>query len=194
LAREGMRSVDGRNKPFRRKSKNSRITSQGGGHDGKNVSGGAEYCETKACADAQPPAGAMGWKEMYLKEDWWAIYLGLGIVVAAIASFHSGGSSIKLLGVLPPAWTNLAQLGDHFATHIGWYFLQFVVWIVIFGISTSIMGFKQSEYIPSFMFLYVLSIITFIIGQFKPITTLALKPLWLPFCTLNNTAGIGRTR
>jgi uncharacterized integral membrane protein (TIGR00698 family) len=137
---------------------------------------GTEYCETKACADTPRPAGAMGWKEMYLKEDWWAIYLGLGIIVAAIAFFYSGGSFIKALGVLPPAWTNLGQLGQHFATHMGWYFLQFVVWMLIFGISTSIMGFKQAEYLPSFVFLYVLSIITFIIGQFKPINHIGFEP------------------
>ena len=37
----------------------------------------------------------MGWKELYLKEDWWAIYLGLGIVVAAIAFFYAGNPSEK---------------------------------------------------------------------------------------------------
>ncbi|MFZ6016606.1 MAG: hypothetical protein ACOYU0_03125 [Nitrospirota bacterium] len=32
----------------------------------------------------------MGWKELYLKEDWWAIYLGVGIVIVAIAFFYGG--------------------------------------------------------------------------------------------------------
>ena len=32
----------------------------------------------------------MGWKELYLKEDWWAIYLGLGVVIVAIAFFYAG--------------------------------------------------------------------------------------------------------
>ena len=35
--------------------------------------------------EAQPPS--MGWKELYLKEDWWAIYLGLGIVVGCAHRF-----------------------------------------------------------------------------------------------------------
>ncbi len=113
----------------------------------------------------------MGWKELYLKEDWWAIYLGLGIVIAAIAFFYGGNPSLKSLSVLPPAWTDFGKLIEHFSTKIGWYALQFVFWLVIFSISTRILGFKQSEYIPSFIFLYILSIITFIIGEYKPLTT-----------------------
>ena len=43
-----------------------------------------DYCETKACGDeaSQNPLH-MGWKELYFKEDWWAIWLGIGIVVIA---------------------------------------------------------------------------------------------------------------
>ena len=113
----------------------------------------------------------MGWKELYLKEDWWAIYLGLGIVIAAISFFYSGNPFLKSLSVLPPAWTDFGKLVEHFSTNIGWYALQFIFWFIVFSISTKILGFKQSEYIPSFIFLYVLSIITFIIGEYKPLTS-----------------------
>ena len=99
----------------------------------------------KSTSEAPEKPAAMGWKEMYLKEDWWAIYLGLGIVVAAIAFFIGGGTFMKSLAVLPPAWSSLSQLGGHFAANISWYVLQFIVWLVIFGFSTRIMGFKQSE-------------------------------------------------
>lgn len=113
----------------------------------------------------------MGWKELYLKEDWWAIYLGLGIVIAAIAFFYTGNPFLKSLSVLPPAWTDFGKLVEHFSTKIGWYALQFGFWLIIFSTSARILGFKQSEYIPSFIFLYILSMITFIIGEYKPLTT-----------------------
>ncbi len=109
----------------------------------------------------------MGWKELYLKEDWWAIYLGLGIVIAAIAFFYTGNPFLKSLSILPPTWTESEKLIQHFSSKIGWYILQFIIWLIVFGISTKILGFKQSEYIPSFIFLYILSIITFIIGEYE---------------------------
>jgi uncharacterized integral membrane protein (TIGR00698 family) len=136
-----------------------------------------DFCETKTCADEAPQKPVhMGWKELYLKEDWWAIYLGLGIVILAVVFFYGGGTLIKSLGVLPPPWSNLSQLGDHFASKIGWYVIQFAVWLVIFAVSTAILGIKQSEYIPSFILLYLLSMVTFIIGQFKPISYYGFEP------------------
>ena len=35
-------------------------------------------------------AKPMGWTELYLKEDWWAIYLGLGITFLAVIAFMNG--------------------------------------------------------------------------------------------------------
>jgi len=112
----------------------------------------------------------MGWKELYLKEDWWAIYLGLGIVIAAIAFFYTGNPFLKSLSVLPPSWTDSSKLVGHFSSKIGWYALQFIFWFIIFSISTRILGFRQSEYIPSFIFLYILSIVTLIIGEYEPLS------------------------
>lgn len=109
----------------------------------------------------------MGWKELYLKEDWWAIYLGLGIVIAAIAFFYTGNPFLKSLSILPPTWTEPEKLIQHFSNKIGWYILQFIIWLIIFSVSTKILGFKQSEFIPSFIFLYILSITTFIIGEYE---------------------------
>jgi uncharacterized integral membrane protein (TIGR00698 family) len=111
----------------------------------------------------------MGWKELYLKEDWWAIYLGIGIIILAIAFFYGGNTFLKSLSVLPPTWSVFGNLMEHFSSQVGWYGLQFIIWMIVFSISTKIMGFKQSEYIPSFIFLYVLSIITFAIGAYKPL-------------------------
>jgi uncharacterized integral membrane protein (TIGR00698 family) len=139
------------------------------GINGANLFPNNNYRERRGLMEeAKKP---MGWKELYLKEDWWAIYLGLGIVIAAISFFYSGNPFLKSLSVLPPAWTDFGKLVEHFSTNIGWYALQFIFWFIVFSISTKILGFKQSEYIPSFIFLYVLSIITFIIGEYKPLTS-----------------------
>lgn len=111
----------------------------------------------------------MGWKELYLKEDWWAIYLGLAVIIASIVTFYSGSTIMKSLGVLPPTWSDFGKLTSHFSSNIGWYVIQFFVWLIIFSVSTRILGFRQSEYIPSFIFLYALSVITFVIGAYEPL-------------------------
>ncbi|MGA9666928.1 MAG: putative sulfate exporter family transporter [Gallionella sp.] len=119
---------------------------------------------------------SMGWKELYLKEDWWAIWLGLGIVIVAYL-FFVNGSSIKWISILPPGkWTDFSVVTQHFSEHFGQYIAQFVMWCVIFGISIRALRFKLSEFYPSFLFIYIFSIIIFVVGQNKTVVDLNLEP------------------
>ena len=122
-----------------------------------------------------PQSSGMGWKELWLKEDWWAVWLGLGIVVVAYIFFASG-STIKPIAIKPAKWHTFAQLWSHFIGHIGAYIANFVIWLVIFSISTAILGFKQSEFIPSFIFVYIFSIIIFMIGAWDKAHHYNLEP------------------
>ena len=108
-----------------------------------------------------------GWKELYLKEDWWAIWLGLGMMVLAILMFEGGSASVlKAIAINPGAlkWSSLGQLGAHFSQNGMLYLYQFLFWLVIFGVSTRIMGVPSGQFIPSFIFLYVLSVAMFSIA------------------------------
>ncbi|MGD8366227.1 MAG: putative sulfate exporter family transporter [Desulfobacterales bacterium] len=129
--------------------------------------------ETEGKAAAAP--ARMGWKELYLKEDWWAIWLGLGIVVVAFL-FFAGGSSIKWIAVTPAKWSTFGELGSNFAQNIGRYVAQFILWAVIFSISLKALGFKLSEFLPSFSFIYVSAIIIFMIGAWDQAHHYNLEP------------------
>jgi hypothetical protein len=58
-----------------------------------------------------------GWSDLYTKEDWWAIWLALGIIAAALVFFLLG-SSIKPIAVKPPKWDSMSVVGPHFKTGI----------------------------------------------------------------------------
>ena len=118
---------------------------------------------------------SMGWKELWLKEDWWAIWLGLGIVIVAYL-FFANGSSIKWIAITPGKWSTVSQASAHFGDHIKQYFAQFILWCIIFGISIKALGYKLSEFYPSFVFIYVVSIIIFIIGAWDQAHHYNLEP------------------
>jgi len=108
-----------------------------------------------------------GWKELYLKEDWWAVWLGIALVVFAILLFQAGSSNIvKALAINPGGlkWNSFGQLAGHFAQNAQLYLYQFLFWLVLFGATTAIMGVKLREFVPAFIFLYIGSLIMFVIA------------------------------
>ncbi len=53
---------------------------------------------------------ANGIQKLWKTEDFWAIWLGLGIVLLALVAFVSGGS-IKGWAVTPGSWSTPARAG-----------------------------------------------------------------------------------
>jgi len=104
------------------------------------------------------------WADLWKKEDWWAIWLGVGIIVVGLVMF-AYGTGWRWIAVVPPKWTTGAQLAAHFADAWLRYVAQFLFWTAAFGVALNIMGIKPRQFIPAFTFLYVLSIVVFVIGQ-----------------------------
>ena len=124
---------------------------------------------------ANTTATPLRWRELWLKEDWWAIWIGLGLVLAALGFFASG-SSIQWLTVTPSKWMSFSQLGAHFAANAPRYLAQFIVWLALFTIALRALGYKASEFVPAFIVLYLLSVVIFAIGQWDKASTYNLEP------------------
>ncbi|HXR87152.1 MAG TPA: putative sulfate exporter family transporter [Stellaceae bacterium] len=124
---------------------------------------------------AIPRSSSTGWRELWLKEDWWAVWLGLGIVVIGLALFAHGGSW-RWVAVLPPRWTSFNQLGAHFADAWPRYLVQFLLWSAAFSVALGALGHKVKEFLPSFVFVYILALGVFIFGQWDSAVYYNLEP------------------
>lgn len=144
----------------------------------------------------RPPraADSAGWREIWRKEDWWAIWLGLGLVVAGYL-FFAQGSSIKWIAVTPARWSNAGQLAAHFSDNLPRYVAQFVLWLVTFSIALTALGHRARDFLPSFVFLYLLSVAVFAIGQWDQAATYNLEPPLVALVlglVLSNVVGLPR--
>jgi uncharacterized integral membrane protein (TIGR00698 family) len=120
-------------------------------------------------------AAPLRWRELWLKEDWWAIWLGLGIVFVGYA-FFANGTSIRWIAVTPAKWSTLPQLGAHFAANYDRYIVQFLTWLGVFSVALSALGHRARDFIPSFLILYALSVAIFALGQWDKANTYNLEP------------------
>jgi len=141
-----------------------------------------------------PVAPPLRWRELWLKEDWWAFWLGLGIVVVALALF-ARGASIGWIAVTPPKWSSFAQLGAHFAAAWPRYIVQFIAWLAAFSLALSTLGHRARDFVPSFILLYVLSVAVFAFGQWDKANTYDLEPPLVALAlglVLSNLVGLPR--
>lgn len=150
-----------------------------------------------ANVDVHPGSGVaapLRWRELWLKEDWWAIWLGLGIVLVAYA-FFAGGGSIRWIAVTPAKWSTLPQLGAHFAANYDRYLVQLLAWLAVFSLALTALGHRARDFIPSFLFLYVLSVGVFTLGQWDKANTYNLEPPLVALAVglvLSNLIGLPR--
>jgi uncharacterized integral membrane protein (TIGR00698 family) len=116
-----------------------------------------------------------GWQEFWSKEDWWAVWLGLGIVILAYV-FYLAGSSISWIAVAPAKWSTLSQLASQFSTNAFRYLALLVAFLILFSIVISFIGQKPKDFIPSFIFVFILSTIIYFAGNWDQASHYNLEP------------------
>lgn len=116
-----------------------------------------------------------GWKGFLLKEDWWAVWFGLGVVLLAYA-FYLGGSSIGWIAVAPGKWSTFSELGTQLSANLPRYLALLAAFLVLFTIATSFIGQKPKAFIASFTFVFVLSALIYIMGNWDQANRYNLEP------------------
>jgi uncharacterized integral membrane protein (TIGR00698 family) len=116
-----------------------------------------------------------GWQEFWSKEDWWAVWLGLGIVALAYV-FYLAGSSISWIAVSPGKWSTLSQLGAQISKNGIKYLALLGAFLVLFTIVISFIGQKPKAFIPSFIFIFIVSAIIYAIGSWDKASHYNLEP------------------
>ena len=115
------------------------------------------------------------WQEFWAKEDWWAVWIGLGIAFIAYA-LYLGGSSISWIAVAPAKWSNLSQLGAYFSKNGIKYLALLAAFLIIFTTVTSFIGQKARAFAPSFIFIFILSTFIYTLGNWDQASRYNLEP------------------
>jgi uncharacterized membrane protein YadS len=115
------------------------------------------------------------WREPFRNEDWWAIWIGLGLIAVAVALF-TGGSSIRWIAVAPQKWSQLADVAAQLKLHGAQYAALFVLWAAVFGLGAAALGIKISEFLPAFALVYGASAAIYFLGLWDQSAHYNLEP------------------
>lgn len=134
------------------------------------------------------------WNELFRKEDWWAIWIGLGLVAAAILLFANGGS-IQWIAVAPQKWTRLANAAGQLRAHGAQYAALFVLWAASLGLGAASLGIKLSRFLPAFLVLYAAAGAIYFLGLWDQAAHYNLEPPLVALglgLLISNTVGAPR--
>src|ERR1700722_18738809 len=109
------------------------------------------------------------------QEDWWAIWIGLGLVAVAVL-LVANGSSIKWVAVAPTKWSHLDEAVAQLRAHATQYLALYGLWAVLLGIGTSALGFSPARFLPAFTLVFVVSLVLYFVGQWDQASHYNLEP------------------
>lgn len=115
------------------------------------------------------------WGELLRKEDWWAIWIGLGLVAVAVALFADDGS-IRWIAIAPQKWSHIAQATAQLREHWLQFAALLVLWSVLFGIGARGLGIRLSQFLPAFVMLFCVSVPLYFLGQWDQASHYNLEP------------------
>ncbi|HEY2781340.1 MAG TPA: putative sulfate exporter family transporter [Steroidobacteraceae bacterium] len=151
----------------------------------------AEIAQT---AGAPVLARRSPWGELFRKEDWWAIWIGLGLIAVALALF-AAGSSIKWIAVAPQKWAHLSDLSQQLKLHAVQYSALFVLWAVAFGIGAAALGIRITRFLPAFLAVYAAAGCIYFLGMWDQAAHYNLEPPLVALglgLLVSNTVGVPR--
>ena len=121
-----------------------------------------------------------GMSVLWKKEDYWAVWIGLGLVVITLLAWLAGSGLITSIAVsFPSNWTTFSKVSAHLGANAMNLILLWAVFAVLFSIAVKCLGHKTGEFLLGFTILFLASIIIYILGASKISNHYNLEaPLW----------------
>lgn len=106
--------------------------------------------------------------KLFKTEDYWAIWLGLWVIILALVFFWAG-STIKGWAVTPGTWSNLGELGEDFGKHIAGVALVYLFFGIVFTFSMKVMGRDFKQFIAGYSVLFAGSLLIFYLAGWSAV-------------------------
>ncbi|MCU0303272.1 MAG: YeiH family protein [Thermoanaerobaculales bacterium] len=111
--------------------------------------------------------------KIFRTEDYWAIWLGLLVILACLVAFWSG-SSLSRLAVTPGTWSSFDELADDLVKKAPAFAAVFAFFFVTFTVSMKIMGHEVRSFMIGFTVLFLGALAVFYLAGWEAMERLDL--------------------
>ncbi|MGE4273427.1 MAG: YeiH family protein [Desulfitobacterium sp.] len=112
---------------------------------------------------ATSPSG--GLSALWKKEDYWAVWLGLGIVLISILLWATGSSFMKGIAIKVPTWSEFGTAAEYLGNNIPGIIGLFLGFLLLFSIAIKILGHDVSKFVVGFAVLFIFSLFVTVMGS-----------------------------
>lgn len=116
-----------------------------------------------------------GFSGLFKKEDYWAVWLGLGLTFAAIILWATGSSFMKWIAIKIPSYDSINVPLEYLGNNVGAIITLFFVLAVLFGFALKILGHKVKDFIVGFSIIFILTLIISVLGSWNVMKSLNLE-------------------
>jgi uncharacterized membrane protein YadS len=104
--------------------------------------------------------------KLFKTEDYWAIWLGMGIIAVAMLAFWAGGS-IKSIAVTPGSWSTFGDAAQNLSKNFFPYLILFLGFGSVFTLSIWMMGRSVKEFIGGYIIVFLGSLAIFYLAGWE---------------------------
>lgn len=108
-----------------------------------------------------------GWSDLWKKEDYWAVWLGLGLLITVMIVWNSGSTFFKWIAVSIPSYSDLGKVSELVSSRLDSFFGLFILFAVLFAIAIKILGHNVKHYLVGFVLLYLLTSVVTVLGSWE---------------------------
>lgn len=116
-----------------------------------------------------------GWGDLFRKEDLWAVWIGLGLTLAAILLWMSKNTFMGWIAINIPAFDDFSKPIAYIGSHLGGLIGLYVVLAVVFGFALKILGHKVTDFLLGFTIIFVLCTVVTVFGSWNVMKNLNLE-------------------
>ncbi|MDR3629983.1 MAG: putative sulfate exporter family transporter [Desulfocapsaceae bacterium] len=129
---------------------------------------------------SQQTTSSGGVSDFWKKEDYWAVWIGLGLVITALLFWVEGSDFLKSLAVgFPNNWTDFNKILAHLSANAVNFLFLWLGFAILFSLAVKALGHNLGEFLLGFTLLFIASIIIYILGSSKFSNHYNLEaPLW----------------